>query len=98
MRERNVGRQENPIRAEKPSPRRAWEARPVKEYEARSRNYPAQFRWRHRAGHNSGVCKRTRFRTIAGGNDEHPGKAVVIDPCLPFGSAVQQTAQDTPKE
>jgi hypothetical protein len=39
----------------------------VKEYEARSRNYRAQFRWRHRAGRNSGVCKRTRFRTIAGG-------------------------------
>jgi hypothetical protein len=30
---------------------------------------------------------------------EHaPGKAVVIDPCLPFGRAVQQTAQDTPEE
>jgi hypothetical protein len=44
-----------------------WEARPVKEYEARSRNYPAQLRWRHGAGHNSVECKRTRFRTIAGG-------------------------------
>jgi len=30
---------------------------------------------------------------------EHaPGKAVVIDPCLPFGRAVQQTAQGTPEE
>ena len=26
------------------------------------------------------------------------GKAVVIDPCLPFGRAVQQTAQGTPEE
>jgi hypothetical protein len=26
------------------------------------------------------------------------GKAVVIDPCLPFGRAVQHTAQGTQKE
>jgi len=57
MRERNVGRRENPIRARKalcasPSLGGAPRWRNMRHV---AENYPAQFRWRHRAGHNL-VC------------------------------------------